>query len=108
MRTDPLHAAGWCVVVMAALVFVTEVRRIAEGPPVPPGTATVATATVRSVTVEASKPSTPRPAYVGNTNKHKFHKTSCRYATCPNCTVRFATREEAIEAGFRPGGCCNP
>jgi hypothetical protein len=46
--------------------------------------------------------------YAGNTNTHKFHRTSCRYAGCPNCTARFATREAAIEAGFKPCGVCNP
>lgn len=53
-----------------------------------------------TTTVEAS--------YVGNTNTYKFHRMSCRYATCKNCTAKFVSREEAIAAGFRPGGCCDP
>jgi hypothetical protein len=46
--------------------------------------------------------------YVGNTNTHKFHALSCRYAHCPNCVARFTTRQEAIDAGFRPCGNCDP
>ena len=54
---------------------------------------------------EETKVDTP---YVGNTNSHKFHRDSCRYAGCANCTAKFKTREEAIQAGYQPGGCCNP
>lgn len=46
--------------------------------------------------------------YRGNTNSHKFHRSSCRYAGCSNCTVKFKSRDEAIAAGFAPGGCCSP
>lgn len=47
-------------------------------------------------------------SYVGNTHSYKFHRGSCTYAGCPNCTARFATREEAIAAGYRPCGTCKP
>jgi protein-arginine kinase activator protein McsA len=47
-------------------------------------------------------------AYVGNVKSHKFHRNSCRYAGCRNCTAKFKSREEALNAGFAPGGCCNP
>jgi hypothetical protein len=46
--------------------------------------------------------------YAGNRKSHKFHELTCRYATCPNCTARFATRAAAMREGFIPGGCCNP
>jgi hypothetical protein len=46
--------------------------------------------------------------YVGNTRTHKLHRDTCPYASCPNCTAKFKTREEAIKAGYVPGGCCNP
>lgn len=46
--------------------------------------------------------------YVGNTSSRKFHKAACRHASCKNCTARFKSREEAIEARFVPAGCCNP
>jgi len=60
------------------------------------------------VSVTRDKPSAEGAAYVGNTNSHKFHRGSCRYAGCPNCTARFKTREEALKAGYAPGGCCSP
>lgn len=47
-------------------------------------------------------------AYAGNTRTKKFHKESCQHFDCPNCTAKFRTREEAIEAGYSPGGCCKP
>ena len=46
--------------------------------------------------------------YVGNTNTYKFHRMSCRYSGCKNCTAKFKTREEAIAAGYRPCGICEP
>ncbi len=46
--------------------------------------------------------------YSGNTNSRKFHRASCRYAACKNCTAKFKSREAAIEAGYSPGGCCRP
>jgi methylphosphotriester-DNA--protein-cysteine methyltransferase len=56
----------------------------------------------------APRKSSKTAPYVGNTNTHKFHRTSCRYASCANCTAKFKSREEAIAAGYVPGGCCNP
>lgn len=47
-------------------------------------------------------------SYVGNTSSHKFHRASCRYAACKNCSAKFASRDEAIKAGYSPGGCCRP
>jgi len=47
-------------------------------------------------------------SFVGNTASKKFHRSSCRYASCKHCTQTFSTREAAINAGFVPGGCCNP
>ena len=47
-------------------------------------------------------------AYSGNTNTRKFHRGSCQYASCKNCTAKFGSRQEAIDAGYAPGGCCKP
>ena len=111
MRRDPLRVAGWCVVVMAALVFAAAVRRISQAPqPLPQDTRGPAQP---AVSPPPPVPTAPPPApsvgaYAGNTKTHKFHRMTCRYATCKNCTVRFATRDEAIAAGFHPGGCCDP
>lgn len=84
------------MVMMACVLFVVAVGRLSEVAPVPP---TRSTTTARPPVAEH---------YVGNTNTHKFHRSTCRYAGCKNCTARFKTRKEAIEAGYRPGGCCDP
>ncbi|HUR81759.1 MAG TPA: Ada metal-binding domain-containing protein [Thermoanaerobaculia bacterium] len=46
--------------------------------------------------------------YRGNTKTYKFHRATCRYYSCANCTARFKTREEAIAEGYRPCGVCDP
>lgn len=47
-------------------------------------------------------------AYAANTKTRNFHRGSCRYASCKNCTASFKTRQAAIDAGYVPGGCCRP
>jgi endonuclease YncB( thermonuclease family) len=47
-------------------------------------------------------------AYVGNERSRLFHSAGCKNAGCARCTARFATREAAIAAGYRPAGCCHP
>jgi endonuclease YncB( thermonuclease family) len=58
---------------------------------------------------------TPRPVdepgavtYHGNRRSRVFHGPWCQHYHCQNCTVVFHSREAALEAGFRPGGQCNP
>jgi hypothetical protein len=51
---------------------------------------------------------TNEAAYSGNVSSRKFHRGSCRYASCKNCTAKFGSRKEAIDAGYTPGGCCDP
>jgi len=46
--------------------------------------------------------------YHGNTQTHKFHRPGCRYYNCKNCTAVFHSREEAINAGYKPCKVCNP
>lgn len=46
--------------------------------------------------------------YHGNTSSKVFHAPGCRYYECENCTRVFRSRDEAIKAGYRPGGHCNP
>ena len=46
--------------------------------------------------------------YHGNRNSHVFHAPWCRYYGCKNCTAIFNSREDAIKAGYRPGGHCKP
>ncbi|MCU0613186.1 MAG: thermonuclease family protein, partial [Candidatus Eisenbacteria bacterium] len=47
-------------------------------------------------------------AFVGNTNSHVFHRVECKDYGCKNCTQAFSSREAALSAGYRPGGCCHP
>ena len=46
--------------------------------------------------------------YHGNRQSRVFHAPWCRYYSCKNCTVVFQSRDAAIQAGYRPGGHCNP
>lgn len=46
--------------------------------------------------------------YRGNVNSKVFHRQGCRYYNCKNCTAEFMSREEAVEAGYRPCGVCRP
>lgn len=48
------------------------------------------------------------PAFRGNKRSRVFHKASCRYYSCQNCVLEFATRESAVASGFRPCGHCRP
>lgn len=42
----------------------------------------------------------------GNAKSRIYHNSSCRYYTCRNCTVIFASAQEARAAGFRPCRIC--
>jgi len=42
----------------------------------------------------------------GNVNSKIFHAPWCRYYTCKNCTRVFTSRDDAIQAGYRPGKIC--
>lgn len=52
----------------------------------------------------------PVGEYVGNSNSHKFHYTSCRYASkiSPSHRVPFASRDAAIAARYAPCKVCDP
>ncbi|MHB9131916.1 MAG: MBL fold metallo-hydrolase [Armatimonadota bacterium] len=47
-------------------------------------------------------------AYIGNRNTHVFHRPTCGHLPAEKNRVCFATREEAINAGYRPCKICNP
>jgi len=46
--------------------------------------------------------------YHGNRKSYVFHRPGCRYFNCGNCVVVFASRQEALAAGFRPCKICKP
>lgn len=49
-----------------------------------------------------------RARYVGNDRSRVFHSPSCRYAETGSGMVVFATRTEAVGAGFHPCKICDP
>lgn len=46
--------------------------------------------------------------YHGNVRSGIFHRPGCRYYNCRNCRAVFNTREEALQAGYRPCKVCRP
>lgn len=46
--------------------------------------------------------------YHGNVKSGVFHAPSCRYYDCKNCNAVFHSRQDAINAGYRPCKICNP
>lgn len=42
----------------------------------------------------------------GNTRSRVFHEPGCRNYRCARCTHVFGTQREALQAGYRPAGCC--
>jgi hypothetical protein len=114
MRRDSFAAGFWCALVVVALILVA--RREEE-----PRREVLPLAAPPVITAARFIPETPRtvapeptpilveqePVYRGNTSTNRFHKRSCRHFSCTNCTAQFATSEEAMDAGYRPGGCCH-
>ena len=107
-----MHRQTWIALVccfaaaMGILLLMPEDTAHSQ-PPVTETTTTSTTTTTVAVTRGSALPE-KAAAYVGNIRSHKFHRLSCRYASCPNCRAKFATRQEAIEAGFSPCGTCDP
>lgn len=85
----------------------------------------IATSDGRTVTVTTEKvakpqvpPVTSQPfttpetalagAYIGNKKSEVFHLPSCKNLPAEKNRIWFDSREEAVSAGFRPCGNCNP
>lgn len=113
-----------CGFVLAVIAIATE---FAAGTIEPPPAVISTTTTTRTVVEQnalargvAQLPAETEPrdvepvdtkaaAYVGNTRSYKFHRAGCHSLVgCVNCTAKFATREEAIAAGYRACGICTP
>ena len=49
-------------------------------------------------------------AYTGNSNSFKFHSEGCRaeQKIRADHRIHFDTRDEAIDAGYKPCGICKP
>ena len=48
------------------------------------------------------------PIYHGDIVKHIFHSSNCDEFDCASCIAVFKGREQAIRAGYKPCGVCNP
>lgn len=46
--------------------------------------------------------------YIGNKSSKKLHRMTCRHLPVEKNQVRFATREEAVAAGYEPCKVCKP
>ncbi len=47
-------------------------------------------------------------SFSGNVESRKFHRPGCKHFNCRNCSAKFATREQALAAGYSPCGICKP
>lgn len=46
--------------------------------------------------------------FIGNTSSLVFHKATCKNANCKNCTIKFKTAKDAIQAGYHACSQCKP
>ena len=58
---------------------------------------------------EVKKDATSAPAadvvYHGNKKTKVFHKAGCKDYDCKNCTEKFASKEDAVKAGYKAHKC---
>jgi hypothetical protein len=48
------------------------------------------------------------PIYQGDIVRHIFHSSNCEEFDCSSCIAVFKGREQALRAGYKPCGVCNP
>jgi hypothetical protein len=108
MRRSWLVILSWCVGFVWAVALILNATGEAPRAPAPMPIPMPAPPTETAVTESDTRSAKAKYAYVGNTNSKKFHDLKCRYADCTNCKVHFATRQEAVDAGFDPCGTCKP
>ncbi|WDP92953.1 MAG: hypothetical protein HUN04_25790 [Desulfobacter sp.] len=48
------------------------------------------------------------PQFKGNAETLVFHSIDCKFAQGKKCTAEFATREAALDQGYKPCKVCNP
>jgi len=56
---------------------------------------------------KSTSPST-ESYYIGNMNTKVFHRPSCSYLPSAENQIRFNTRQDAINAGYKPCEHCKP
>lgn len=47
-------------------------------------------------------------SFSGNVKSGVFHRSSCKHFNCKNCTKSFSSRQQALDAGYKPCGTCKP
>ena len=56
----------------------------------------------------AKSPASGSEELRGNLKTRAFHQAKCRYYDRPDCTAVFASRQEALDAGYTPCKVCKP
>ncbi|WP_082464483.1 thermonuclease family protein [Dethiosulfatarculus sandiegensis] len=59
-------------------------------------------------TYRINKKNSSRSLLHGNRKSRVFHRKTCKYYNCKNCTVIFRSRKEALSKGYRPCKLCKP
>lgn len=55
--------------------------------------------------VDSAKPDA-KVVYYGNAKSKAFHTQDCKdYKNCKNCTEKFASKEDAVKAGYKAHNC---
>ena len=57
---------------------------------------------------ETSTMDTSATRFKGNAETLVFHSIDCKFSQGKKCTTEFATREEAVEQGYKPCKVCAP
>ena len=104
----PRRKWGWGLVLGFGLALALAGAASAASRPAAPGASpSNLERTAPPAPVATSAPAA-RPVYRGNLKSKKFHRPGCRYYHCPNCQAIFATREQALSAGYTPCKVCWP
>lgn len=61
-------------------------------------------------TIQTQSTSSDTSSYIGNSNSYKFHKSDCEavFKMSEKNKVRFNSRDDAINSGYKPCKICNP
>jgi len=65
------------------------------------------TETKKTVTETKDKKADPaaKVVYHGNKGSKVFHAPGCKDFNCKNCTEKFASKEDAVKAGYKAHNC---
>jgi hypothetical protein len=98
--------AGLMVLMVASLTVASGSHKVSAQEP-PDGCSQAMVAAPAALAIARAAAQVPTE-YHGNTQSRIFHGPDCRYYNCAHCTKIFKTRQEAIEAGYRPCKICRP